>query len=98
EVDSARAILDWAKESLEHHVELACLCELPAAIRTFGRIGNLVGAKSMLTFFAIDQRVGEVLKMSRHFPGFGMLQNRAVEPQHVGALLHHVAPPCFLDV
>src|ERR1039457_3497688 len=52
----------------------------------------------MLTLFAIDHRVAETFQMSRGFPGFGVLQDRAVESDNVGALLHHRAPPCFLDV
>jgi hypothetical protein len=27
-----------------------------------------------------------------------MLQDGTIEPDDIGALLHHVAPPCFLDV
>src|SRR5208283_1119101 len=36
--------------------------------------------------------------MPRRLPGPRMLKNCRVQPQHVAAVLHHLAPPRFLDI
>ena len=59
---------------------------------------ELFRAKAPLARAAIDHRIGEVVEMAARFPDFRMRENRRVEPDHVGTVLHRVAPPGALDV
>src|SRR4029077_20927227 len=92
-----RAVLDRTHEGLEHQVEAARLGKIAA---TFGASVALdvVGAKALLAAFAVHQRVGEVLQMTRGLPGARMLQDGAVEADDVTARRDHRAPPRLLDV
>ncbi len=84
QIDDVGGIFNRTHESLEHEVELTRLGQFAAAIRTAIAF-DMVGAKAMLAGFAIDERVGEILQMAGSFPGARMLQNGAVEPNHVVA-------------
>ena len=90
-------VLHRADVGLEHEVELARLGEL-SPIVFVPRPADLIGAKSLVALLALDQRVGEVLDVSRCLPDFGIHDDAGVDTDHVIAQLDHRAPPGPLDV
>src|SRR5207244_12503603 len=59
---------------------------------------HVVGAESPPALAAVDHGVGEVVQVATGLPDGGMHEDRRVDPHHVGAGLHEVAPPHALDV
>ena len=92
--------LHRASVRLEHEVEVAGLGEgvLATTAGAGGEILKLVLTESLTTLTAVNERVGEVLQMSRCFPDGRGRKNGGVESHDVVAHLDHRAPPCVLDV
>src|SRR5206468_10574393 len=61
-------------------------------------LGRLVDAEVLVPVAALDQRVGEVLDVTRGLPDPRMHEDRGVEADDVVAQLHHRTPPRALDV
>ena len=99
-------LLHRPHERLEHEVEHAGLGEV-ALVRLTGvlagllralKLIQLVRAEARLARAAVDQGIGETLDMPRGFPHSGVHQDRGVQSLDVTALVHHRAPPAFLEV
>src|SRR5207244_9816881 len=59
---------------------------------------DLVGTEASLALAAIDHGIGEVVQMPAGLPHHGVHEDGRVQPHHVVALVHEVAPPDALDV
>ena len=97
QVDLRARILGRAHEGLEHQVELPGLGEL-SPILLVTRPAHLVGPKTLVTFLAFDQRVGEVLDVTGGHPDLGVHDDAGVDANDVVAQLDDAAPPGALDV
>src|SRR5437660_2670876 len=85
--------------SLEHEVELARFCEgALAAVRTVIRVLQVVGAKSLVTVHALDERVSEGFDVPRGLPDAGMHDDRRLQADDVVPQLDNVPPPEVSDV
>ena len=59
---------------------------------------ELIGAVACLAGAAVQQGVREAGNMAGGHPGLGVHDNGSVQADIVGALLHKLLQPCFLDV
>ena len=59
---------------------------------------HLIGPKAPLALTTVHHRIGEVVDVAARLPHRGVHQDGRIEPDHVGAALHEVAPPDPLDV
>mmetsp|Transcript_24954 Transcript_24954/g.73290 ORF Transcript_24954/g.73290 Transcript_24954/m.73290 type:complete len:372 (+) Transcript_24954:604-1719(+) len=63
-----------------------------------GGVEELVRAESLLALLAVHHWVGETGDVARRLPRLGAGNDRRVEAHDVIAPVHHVLPPCALDV
>ena len=96
-------VLDRADEGLEHEVERPRVGEIrtPAVgtfeLALFGR-RQLVRPPALLAGAAVDERVGEILQVTRGFPDLRARQDGRVQADYFGAELDHRTPPCVFNV
>ncbi|CAB4955806.1 unannotated protein [freshwater metagenome] len=100
QIGHSRVGLHRAGVGLEHEVEVAGLGErvLATTAGAGGEILELVLTESLTTLTAVNERIGEVLQMSRCFPDGRRRENRGIKTHDVVAHLHHGTPPSILDV
>ena len=59
---------------------------------------QLIGTKSLMTFFTIHQRIGKAAQVSGCYPCLWVHQNRTVHTNIVFILLNKLLPPGFLNI
>ena len=62
------------------------------------RADQLIGTKSLMTFFTIHQRIGKAAQVSGCYPCLWVHQNRTVHTNIVFILLNKLLPPGFLNI
>ena len=73
------------------------LTQLEAVLRA-PVLDELIRAEALVALAAVHQRIGEAAQMAARHPGLGIHQDRRVEADVVGILLHELLPPGVLDV
>ena len=73
------------------------LTQLEAVLRA-PVLNELIRAEALVALAAVHQRIGEAAQMAARHPGLGIHQDRRVEADVVGILLHELLPPGVLDV
>mgnify|MGYP001105486413 CR=1 FL=1 len=87
QVHVSRGVSHRASLRLEHQVEITSLSKRARAIAcgTRGGVIKLVETVTSITICAVDQRIGEVRKMTGGLPDLGWRQDRCIKAHHVVA-------------
>ena len=92
--------LDRTDVSPEHQIEFSGLSELPPfpARGALVGVGQFVETVARVAVAALHHRIGEYLLVPRRLPNPARLNDGRIQPDHIGTLLNHRAPPLRFHV